>query len=93
MTVVLTVGEAFVTYAGFVTTTAGEVTATGADEVVVVVVTARVLGGGGGGAETKCDSGSVAQPARKPRAPQQATAAKGDRNVRIVFFIVQKIHR
>lgn len=42
--------------------------------VVVVVVTERV-GAGGGGEETRCDSGAVAQPARRPTAPQQANTA------------------
>lgn len=90
MTVVLTTGDALVTYAGFATTTAGAV-------VVVVVVTARVLGGGGGGAETRCESGSETQPDRRPRTPQQASAgtsrhperteAVGDFMVSTFFFI------
>ena len=79
ITVVLMTGAAeAVTYPGFATTTPGAATATGVDVVVVVVITA-FDGGGGGGAETKCDSGSEAQPARKPRAPQQATVTKGDK--------------
>jgi hypothetical protein len=63
--VVLTTGvEVVVVESGLVTTTAGV-------EVVVVVTT--VLGGAdGGGAETTCESGSEAQPARSPRALQQA---------------------
>jgi hypothetical protein len=38
--------------------------------VVVVVVVIDRTGAGGGGAETTCDSGWVAQPARRPSAPQ-----------------------
>ena len=101
MTVVLMTGDVFVTYAGFATTTAGETTATGA-VVVVVVVTARVEGGGGGGAETRCESGSETQPARRPRAPQHAMAgtsrhaaravAEGNNLVRTFFFIIERIH-
>ncbi len=50
--------------AGYATTTPGTVSGV---VVVVVVVTERV-GAGGGGAETRCDSGSLTQPARMPMA-------------------------
>jgi hypothetical protein len=57
-----------VTYVGFATTTG----------LVVVVVVNVVLVGAvavpGGGEETRCDSGSEAQPARKTRAPQNTEA-------------------
>jgi hypothetical protein len=49
--------------------------------VVVVVVTERV-GAGGGGDETMCDSGSVAQPAKRPRMPQQVITEVSCRTVR-----------
>ena len=55
-----------VTLAGFPAITPGTVSGV---VVVVVVVTERV-GAGGGGAETRCDSGAEAQPARRPKAPQ-----------------------
>lgn len=71
MTVVLTTGDVFVIYAGFATT-AAEAATTAGEVVVVVVVTALVVGGGGGGAETRWESGSETQPARRPRAPQKA---------------------
>lgn len=50
--------------------------------VVVVVVTERV-GAGGGGEDTMCDSGSVAQPARMPRVPQQAMTEVSRRAARM----------
>jgi hypothetical protein len=63
---------------------------------VVVVTTARV-GVGGGGAETMCDSGSFAQPAKRASTPQQARTGARDLPAReeaaeegilgIVFFI------
>jgi hypothetical protein len=56
------------TLAGVPATTAGMVSGV---VTVVVVVTERV-GAGGGGAETVCDSGPLAQPARRPSVPQQA---------------------
>jgi hypothetical protein len=69
--------------------------------VVVVVVTERA-GSDGGGAETTCDSGSEAQPARRPRAPQQAkncvrslaarTEIDWDKRLKMFIFIFQKIH-
>jgi hypothetical protein len=49
--------------------------------VVVVVVTGRI-GAGGGGDETMCDSGSVAQLAKRPRVPQQAITKVSCRTVR-----------
>jgi hypothetical protein len=62
-----------------------------------VVVITVLAGVGGGGAESICDSGSVAQPAKRPRTLQQAiigencltarAEAEGDRRLRIVFFI------
>jgi hypothetical protein len=70
--------------------------------VVVVVVTERV-GAGGGGAETMCDSGSEAQPARRPSAPQNAktgvsrlimrTEAERDGKVIIFVFICREYVR
>jgi hypothetical protein len=64
---------------------------------MVVVVTAVLVGVGGGGAETTCDSGSVAQPAKMPRMLQKAKSdgsrvtvraeAEDVRWLRIVFFI------
>jgi hypothetical protein len=76
----------------------GVVTATGV--VIVVVVTTALVGVGGGGAESRCDSGSDAQPAKRARTPQQARTgvicqaaraeAEGDRRLRIVFFIAQE---
>jgi hypothetical protein len=57
-----------VTYAGFATTTGLLVV------VVVIVVVAGAVVVRGGGAETRCDSGSEAQPARKTRAPQSTEA-------------------
>lgn len=62
------VAVVYVTLAGVPTITPGTVSGV---VVVVVVVTERV-GAGGGGAETMCDSGSEAQPARRLRAPQHA---------------------
>lgn len=59
-----------VTYVGFATTTG----------LVVVVVVIVVAAGTdtvvvrGGGAETRCESGSEAQPARRTRAPQSTEA-------------------
>jgi hypothetical protein len=69
--VVLTTGVvvAIVILAGF--PTAGTATAIG---VVVVVVVTELADADGGGAETICDSGSEAQPARRTRAPQHRTA-------------------
>jgi hypothetical protein len=66
--VVLTAGVAVVTSAlpGLPTTTVGAVPGV----VVVVVVITERTGSGGGGAQTTCDSGSVAQPARSPSVPQ-----------------------
>jgi hypothetical protein len=68
MVVVPGTAFAMVTLAGFAATTPGIVSGV---VVVVVVVTERV-GAGGGGAETICDSGAEAQPARRLRAPQHA---------------------
>jgi hypothetical protein len=65
--------------------------------VVVVVDVTCVVGVGGGGAETTCDSGSVTQPARSARMPQQArpgisrlavsAVAVGDRKLCVDEFI------
>jgi hypothetical protein len=63
---------------GFPLTTAGTVSGV---VVVVVVVTERV-GAGGGGAETMCDSGSAAHPARRPKAPQ-----KTRKDGTLIFFV------
>ena len=70
--VVLTIGVdgVLATYVVPPTTTAG-VAATAGVVIVVVVVTARV-GGGGGGAETRCDSGSEAQPEKRASTPPKA---------------------
>ena len=62
--------------------------------VVVVVVTERT-GAGGGDSETTCDSGSVAQPARRPSVLQvtrtvviRAMAWKGvEPGKGVVFFV------
>jgi hypothetical protein len=59
---------AMVSVVEFPTTPAGIVSGV---VVVVVVVTERV-GAGGGSEETVCDSGSEAQPASRPMAPQIA---------------------
>ena len=90
---------AIVTLAGFPAITAGIVSGV---VVVVVVVTERV-GAGGGGAETVCDSGSETQPAKRPRAPQQAktdvscltarTEAERDSRIIIFDFIFRKYIR
>jgi len=56
--------------------TAGAATATGV--IVVVVVVTAFVGAGGGGADTTCETGSEAQPARRTSAPQKAkTGANG----------------
>lgn len=67
-TVVLTEGVVVVTYAGFPGT--GTVVATPVGVVDVVVVVTLLVGAIGGGAETTCEVGSVAQPAKRPTAPQ-----------------------
>jgi hypothetical protein len=63
--VVLTAGVEVVVESGLVTTVGG---------VVVVVVVTELFGvdADGGRVVTICESGSEAQPARRPRAPQQA---------------------
>ncbi len=88
-----------VTLAGFPTNTPGTVSGV---VVVVVVVTERV-GAGGGGAETMCDRGSEAQPARRPRIPQNAktgvnclirrTEAERDRKLMSFVFIFRDYSR
>ena len=87
--VVLTAGVEVVVESGLITTTGGFV--------VVVVVTTVLVGAAGGGAETTCESGSEAQPARRLRAPQQArrgvscltarAEAERDKRLRIGFIM------
>jgi hypothetical protein len=87
---------AIVTVAGSPTTTVGTATATGVVVVVVVSTTGRA-GTAGGGAETICDSGSEAQPAKRTMAPQHARTGvkcliarmedEPDRNIILVFII------
>jgi hypothetical protein len=87
----LAVLVAYVTVAGLPVTTAGTVSGV---VVVVVVVTERV-GAGGGGAETMCESGAVAQPARRPKALQQTKTgvscltkrAEAERDVKVIIFV------
>jgi hypothetical protein len=63
--------------------------------VVVVVVTERV-GAGGGGAETMCDPGSEAQPAKRPMTPQNAkigvncliTLMEAERDRKVIIFVL-----
>ena len=59
--------------------------------VVVVVVTERV-GAGGGGAETVCESGPEAQPARRPQnarigVSRLITRTEVERNGKMVIFV------
>jgi hypothetical protein len=93
---VFTTGVVVAEVVVYVVLPAGVAIGTGFVVVVVVVITV-LFGAGGGGAETTCDSGSVAQPARKPRTPQHAATrvnclaaraeAERDRRVGIVSFI------
>lgn len=48
-----------------------EVCCTAAGVEIVVVVVLVAVGGGGGGAETTCDSGSEAQPPKRPSTAQK----------------------
>ncbi len=68
--IVLVVGTpaVVVTYVGVATTTGLLVV------VVVIVVLVGADNAPGGGAETRCDSGSEAQPARNTTAPQNTEA-------------------
>jgi hypothetical protein len=81
---------------GFPTAAAGMAGMVSGVVVVVVVVTERV-GAGGGGEETVSESGPEAQPARRPRTPQNVrtgvsrlithTEVERDRKVVIFVFI------
>jgi hypothetical protein len=91
--VVLMAGAAEVTtiLPGLPTTIAGIVSGV----VVVVVVVTERTGAGGGESETTCDSGSVAQPARRPSALLvtrmvviRATARHGARPGRNAIFFI-----
>jgi hypothetical protein len=57
-----------------VVTYVGVATTAGFDVVVVIVVLVGAIAVPGGGEETRCDSGSEAQPARKARAPHNTEA-------------------
>ena len=92
-----TTGKAAATEAWLPTT----VTGAGAEFVVVVdvVVITALVGEFGGGAESKCDSGSEAQPAKRPRALPTARSeqsglkprrvADGDRKLAQIDFMPQ----
>jgi len=93
--VVLTAGVEVVVESGLVTTVGG---------VVVVVVVTEPVGADvdGGRVVTICESGSEAQPARIPRAPQQArrgvscltarAEAERDRSLRTGLIIAPSLH-